>query len=90
MSGAVMKKVAALLRDGDPMTLSELCAALKCKHASAWYACKVHPLIYIDHWKPSLASGGQWVAVYSIMDEPQDTPKPTIRPSQYVKQMEAV
>jgi hypothetical protein len=76
MSGPVMKRIEALLRASDPMTVSELMRRTGCKHASVWYACKTHPLIYIDHWTMTEQGVPQWVAVYSIAEPPQDTPKP--------------
>jgi hypothetical protein len=87
MPGAVMKRVAALLRDGEPMTITQISEALKCQNASAWYACKVHPLIYIDHWRLSHGAVTQWVAVYAIADPPEDTPRPTMRPKQYMESL---
>ena len=78
-----MKKIAALLRDGEPRTLRQLVNELGLKYESVWYACKTHPLIYIDHWRIADGAAAQWVAVYAIADEPVDTPRPTIKPQDY-------
>jgi hypothetical protein len=87
MSGPVMRKIEVLLREGESMTISEMVDALGCSHASVWYACKRHPLVYIDRW--TVCEKGpamQWVAAYSIADKPADTPKPSIKPGAYMRQ----
>jgi hypothetical protein len=83
MPGNVMKRVEALLQSNDPLTIGEIMARTGCKHQSIWYACKTHPLIYIDHWRVAGGAAPQWVAAYSIIDRPADTPKPTVSPSVY-------
>jgi hypothetical protein len=81
----VTKQVAEALRRGEPMSVSELVAVTSGKPQSVWYACKSHPLIYIDHWRVSNGAVPQWVAVYGIIDEPEDTPRPVLAAHEYAR-----
>lgn len=54
--------------------------------------CKRSPLIYIDRWRVHRYHNEYlccWVAVYCLVPIPANAPKPNMKPSDYLRSMEA-
>ena len=80
-----IRAIRALLeKNPDGLTIPEICQHLGIDGPAASASLKRDELTYIDRWTTN-PRAGQWLAVWCLASMPADAPRPTIRPSHYLR-----
>lgn len=71
--GTVEQKIRQALRQVDGLTEENLRVMVMASKKSILDVLKSMPDAYIDRW---VANGGEWEAVWCVVEAPKNTPKP--------------
>lgn len=77
-----------LEKNPDGLTVTDISRATGIATSSAYIALKRDERIYVDRWTNSPITG-QWIAVWCLAPLLEDAPRPAIKPSDYLRAMEA-